>query len=150
MLALVAERGAGFVAMHMQGSPRDMQRDPRYDDVVADVLDFLRERVRASLAAGIGREKIWIDPGIGFGKRLEHNLELLRRLSELRSLGLPLCLGVSRKSFLARLAGDESSDRSAATAAAVSAGVLAGAEILRVHEVARMKEAAAVAAALRG
>src|SRR5204863_4519169 len=98
-----AARGAGFVAMHMQGTPRDMQVDPRYDDVVTDVAEFLRGRVRACLEAGIERSKIWIDPGIGFGKRLEHNLELIVRLRELRSLGVPICMGVSRKSFIAAI-----------------------------------------------
>ena len=156
MLGLVALRGSDFIAMHMQGEPRDMQIDPRYGDAVADVLAFLRERVHACSQAGIDRARIAIDPGIGFGKRVEHNLALVRRLSELRSLGLPVCLGVSRKSFLARLyegggglaaartvlAGTE---RTGATAAAVAIGVLGGAEILRVHDVAVMSEAARIA-----
>jgi dihydropteroate synthase len=148
MLPLVAARGAGWVAMHMRGTPETMQQDPRYGDVVAEVLAFLRARVRASLEAGIARERITVDPGIGFGKTVEHNLELLRRLGELRSLGLPVCLGVSRKSFLAKLADDPSTDRRAATLAAVAYGVLRGAEVLRVHEVAPAREAARVAWAL--
>src|SRR5947209_4866804 len=89
--------------MHMQGTPRDMQACPTYVEVLSDVLTFLRERARAALEAGIARERIWIDPGIGFGKTLEHNLALLARPPELRSLGLPVCLGVSRKSFIARV-----------------------------------------------
>ena len=150
MLPLVAERRAGYVAMHMLGTPATMQQDPRYRDVVAEVLGFLRERVRACLEAGIGRERIWVDPGIGFGKRPEHNVELLRRLPELRSLGLPVCLGVSRKSFLGKLAPSDASDRRAATLAAVAYGVVQGAEVLRVHEVGAAREAAIVAWELRG
>jgi dihydropteroate synthase len=170
MLALVAERGVGFVAMHMQGTPRDMQSNPSYGDPVSDVLEFLRERAVACVAAGIPLARLWIDPGVGFGKRLEHNLELLRRLSELRSLALPICLGVSRKSFLSRLAVErrealglptdsapsvsaldsvaEPTDRRAGTAAALTIGILGGAEVLRVHDVAAMHEAASVASAL--
>jgi dihydropteroate synthase len=152
MLPLVAERGATFVAMHMQGTPEDMQRDPRYGDVVAEVLEFLRERGAACLGAGIARERIWIDPGIGFGKTLDHNLELLRRLPELRSLGLPVLVGVSRKAFIARIHGPAREDvaRIGGTAAAVALAVQGGAEILRVHDVAVMAEAAAVARAVAG
>jgi dihydropteroate synthase len=154
MLPLVAERKAGYVAMHMQGTPRDMQANPTYVDVVADVLEFLRERCRAALEAGVEREKLWIDPGIGFGKTLEHNLELLARLPELRSLGLPLCVGVSRKSFIAKIeaaAGVPTSapdDRIGGTAAALTFAVLGGASVLRVHDVAVMAQAARVARAL--
>jgi dihydropteroate synthase len=151
MLPLVAERGATYIAMHMQGEPRDMQKEPHYGDVVADVLEFLRERGYQALRAGIARDKLWIDPGIGFGKQLAHNLELLRRLPELRSLGLPIVLGVSRKSFIAKIHPPASADRErlGGTAAALTIGVLGGAEILRVHDVAIMAEAAAVANALR-
>jgi dihydropteroate synthase len=167
MLELVAARRAGFVAMHMQGTPHEMQIDPRYDDVVTEVAEFLRARVRACLEAGIERSKIWIDPGIGFGKRLEHNLELIARLRELRSLGLPICLGVSRKSFIAAIenraressdtdadsrAGESSASdaelRIGGTAAAVAIGVVNGAEILRVHDASTMLQAARVALAL--
>lgn len=159
MLARVAERGCDLCLMHMQGTPRDMQANPTYGDVVDEVLAFLRARVAACLKAGIDISRISVDPGIGFGKRLEHNLELLRRLPELRSLGLPLLLGVSRKSFIAhvtRAAGRPSSEadgradgRVGGTAAAVVAAVLGGARWLRVHDVRTMGEAARVAAALR-
>ena len=150
MLALVAERRAMFVAMHMQGAPRDMQTEPRYTDVVLEVHEFLRERAAACLAAGIEKDSIWIDPGIGFGKTLEHNLTLMRRLPELRSLGLPVLLGVSRKSWIAKIHPPSRDDRQrlGGTAAALAFGVLGGAEILRVHDVAIMAEAAAVASAL--
>jgi dihydropteroate synthase len=159
MLSTVASLRVGYIAMHMQGTPGDMQSNPTYGDPVSDVLEFLRERASACLASGIDPARLWIDPGIGFGKRLEHNLELLRRLSELRSLGLPICLGVSRKSFIGVLAGRRGEaigvradaegviDRRAGTAAALTAGILGGAELLRVHDVTAMHEAAAVASA---
>jgi len=150
MFAVVASRGAGYVAMHMQGDPRTMQTAPHYEDVAAEVTDFLRERCFRALEAGVDRTKLWIDPGIGFGKTLEHNLELLRRLRELRALGLPILLGVSRKSFITKITGAETppEQRIGGTAAAVTLGVLGGAEILRVHDVAVMREAALVARAI--
>ncbi|MDZ4773893.1 MAG: dihydropteroate synthase [Planctomycetota bacterium] len=150
MLPLVAARGATIVLMHMQGVPRDMQQHPTYSDVVSEVLEFLRERAAECLAAGIERNRIWIDPGIGFGKQVEHNLALLRGLSELRSLGLPLVLGPSRKSFIAAIHPPAKSDtrRLGGTAAAVAFGVVGGVDILRVHDVAVMKEAVAVARAI--
>jgi dihydropteroate synthase len=154
MLPLAAESGCELVLMHMRGTPRDMQTDPRYGDVVRDVLEFLRERAAAALAAGLAPERLWIDPGIGFGKGLEHNLELLRRLAELRSLGLPLYVGVSRKSFIGKLnsqagrGGELAESRLGGTAAGVAACVRAGAEALRVHDVGIMAEAARVARAI--
>ncbi len=107
MAALCAERGAGVVLMHMPGNPRTMQDDPRYDDVVDDVKAFLAERIEFAVGAGVAEERIWLDPGIGFGKTLEHNLELLRRLGELRELGRPLVIGTSRKSFIGKVDGSE-------------------------------------------
>jgi dihydropteroate synthase len=150
MFAVVAGRGAGYVAMHMQGDPRTMQDAPHYGDVVAEVTDFLRERCFRALEAGIDRAQLWIDPGIGFGKTLEHNLELLRRLRELRSLGLPILLGVSRKAFITKITGTDTppAQRVGGTAAALTVGVQNGAEILRVHDVAIMREAALVARTL--
>ena len=157
MLALVARRGAGFIAMHSRGSPRHMQENPAYDDVVSEVVEHLRERVRAALEAGVDLAKIWIDPGIGFGTALEHNLELLARLAEMRSLGLPVCVGVSRKSFIsavegrtgAQLASADTEQRVGGTAAAIAVAVWNGAEILRVHDVRTMAQAARVAWACR-
>jgi dihydropteroate synthase len=102
---LCAERGCGVVLMHMLGTPRTMQDNPTYEDVVDDVKVFLAERIEFALASGIAAERIWIDPGIGFGKTLEHNLELLRRLGELRELGHPICIGTSRKSFIGTITG---------------------------------------------
>ena len=102
---LVAESGAACCLMHMLGEPRTMQEDPRYDDVVADVKAFLEERMAFAVAAGVSEERIWLDPGIGFGKTLEHNLELLRRLDEIVAIGRPVVVGSSRKSFLGKLTG---------------------------------------------
>ena len=160
MLALVAERRAGIVLMHMQGEPETMQVDPRYGDVVAEVARFLRNRVVECLNAGIELPRIVLDPGIGFGKRVGHNLELLRRLVELRSLSLPLLVGVSRKSFIAHVNDEERArtgapapastpaDRIGGTAAAIAACVRAGVDVLRVHDVRIMLEAANVARAI--
>lgn len=163
MLALVAAREAVFVAVHSQGDPGDMQVDPRYRDPVAEIARFLRERVADCLKAGIEPSRIVLDPGIGFGKRLDHNLALLRRLPELRSLGQPLLLGVSRKAFIGHLSGaekqgdwkdresrDRPMDRLGGTAAAVTACVLEGVEFLRVHDVRVMAEAARVARGIAG
>ncbi len=150
ILDVVAAHGASYVAMHMRGEPRTMQAAPQYDDVVTEVVEFLRERCAVALEAGVGRAKLWIDPGIGFGKSLEHNLELLRHLGELRSLGLPILIGVSRKAFIQKITGRDSpaADRIGGTAAAVALAILNGAEILRVHDVAVMREAALVARAI--
>jgi dihydropteroate synthase len=136
LLALVGERQADVVLMHMQGSPRDMQRSPRYDDVLREVTSHLRERVAAGLRAGIDASRIAIDPGIGFGKRLKDNLDLIRGLPQLRSLGLPIVLGVSRKSFLGRLTGEEDArERLPESLAAIAIGHTQGADIHRVHDV---------------
>ena len=105
MAALVAETGAGCCLMHMLGEPRTMQEDPRYDDVVSEVKAFLEERLAFAVAEGIDEERVWLDPGIGFGKTVEHNLELLRRLDEIVAIGRPVVVGTSRKSFLGKLAG---------------------------------------------
>lgn len=154
MLPLVASSGAAAVLMHMQGTPQDMQRAPHYEsDVVTEVLAFLRERAAAALEAGVAPERIVIDPGIGFGKRLEHNLALLKRTRELGSLGLPVLVGPSRKSFIAEVnrrmqaprAEDRPDERLGGTAAAVALAVLGGAAIVRVHDVRVMAEAARVA-----
>jgi dihydropteroate synthase len=148
--ALCAERDAGLVLMHMQGDPRTMQRNPSYDEVVGDVRAFLAERLDAALAAGVAEERIWLDPGIGFGKSLDHNLELLRRLGELRSLGRPLVVGASRKSFIGRIDGSEVDERLGGTIAASILAAAEGADVLRVHDVAEVAQAARVAAAILG
>ena len=147
MAALVAERGVDVCLMHMLGSPRTMQAEARYDDVVDDVRRFLEERIAAAVAAGIARERVLVDPGIGFAKTIEHNLALLRRLRELTALGRPLVLGTSRKSFLGAITGRETAERMPATLATVVMGYERGAEVFRVHDVAPVRDALAVAAA---
>ena len=150
MAALCAERGVGVVLMHMPGNPRTMQDDPHYNDVVDDVKAFLAERMEFAVGQGIDEERIWLDPGIGFGKTLEHNLELLRRLGELRELGRPLGVGTSRKSFIGRVDGSEVEDRIGGSIASSVLAVAEGAEVLRVHDVAEMAQALTVANAVLG
>ena len=150
MAALCAERGATVVLMHMLGNPRTMQDEPRYDDVVAEVAAFLAERLEAAIAAGIEEERIWLDPGIGFGKTAAHNLELLRRLGELRRLGRPLLVGTSRKSFIGRADGSPVDERSGGTIASSVLAAAEGADVLRVHDVAAARQALTVAEAVLG
>jgi dihydropteroate synthase len=150
MAGLCAERGVGVVLMHMPGNPRTMQDDPRYDDVVDDVKAFLSERMEFAVGQGIGEERIWLDPGIGFGKTLEHNLELLRRLGELRDLGRPLVVGTSRKSFIGKVDGSDVEDRIGGSIASSVLAAAEGADVLRVHDVAEMAQALAVANAVLG
>ena len=147
MAELVAERGVDCCLMHMRGEPRTMQQDPRYDDVLAEVRDFLAERLERALAAGIARERIILDPGIGFGKTVEHNLTLLARLDELVALGQPVLIGTSRKSFIARIAGREDGDRLAGTIASCVMAFERGASLFRVHDPAPVADALALAAA---
>jgi dihydropteroate synthase len=150
MAALCAGRGVGVVLMHMPGTPRTMQDNPTYEDVVDEVKAFLAERVGAAVAAGIDEERIWLDPGIGFGKTLEHNLELLRRLGELRELGRPLVIGTSRKSFIGKVDGSAVDERSGGTIASSVLAAAEGAEVLRVHDVAEVADAMRVADAILG
>ncbi|HEV8360261.1 MAG TPA: dihydropteroate synthase [Candidatus Thermoplasmatota archaeon] len=152
MLELCADARCGVVLMHMQGEPATMQRDPQYRDVVAEVREFLGERAALAQKAGIAREAIAVDPGLGFGKANEHNVALLRGLDQLRALGYPLVVGHSRKSFLARLAcrGPEEppADRLPAGLAVAALAVARGADILRTHDVRATRDAACVADAL--
>lgn len=136
-LALAAELGCEVVLMHMQGEPRTMQAEPHYDDVVAEVAQFLAERAEAALAAGVAREKIWLDPGVGFGKHmLRHNLPLLAGLDRIVALGFPVLLGVSRKSFIGALDGGAPADaRLGGSIAAALWGAKAGVAAVRVHDV---------------
>jgi dihydropteroate synthase len=147
-IAAVAAADAAVCLMHMQGTPGTMQQQPSYDDVVAEVKAFLLERVRAARAAGIALERIAIDPGFGFGKTLEHNLELLRHLREFEVLGVPLLAGWSRKSSLGKITGKPGSERLAASVAAALIAAQNGARILRVHDVAATRDALAVLAAV--
>ncbi len=144
-----ARAGAAVILMHMKGRPRTMQRNPRYGDVVSEICRFLRRAVEYALSAGIPRDRILVDPGIGFGKRPEHNVEILRRLEEFRSLGLPLVVGTSRKSFIGHYLGREVQERMAGTAATVAAAVLRGADVVRVHDVREMSDVARMADILR-
>ncbi len=147
---LCAERGCELVLMHMLGSPRTMQDDPAYADVVDDVRAFLAERIELAVAAGVAEERIWVDPGIGFGKTVDHNLELLRRLGELGELGRPIVIGTSRKRFLGTITGREVDRRLGGTVASNVLALAAGAEVFRVHEVRAAREALAVAEAILG
>jgi dihydropteroate synthase len=147
LAAFVADRGLDCCLMHMLGEPRTMQRDPRYADVVADVKAFLHERMQAAVAAGVPEERISLDPGIGFGKTLEHNLALLQRLDELTDLGRPLVIGTSRKSFLGRITGRDVTGRIHGTTATCVIALERGARVFRVHDVAAVADALAVAAA---
>ena len=147
LAGLVADRGVDCCLMHMLGEPRTMQQDPRYDDVVDDVKAFLEQQMAVAIAAGVPEERIQLDPGIGFGKTLEHNLELLRRLDELAAIGRPLVIGTSRKSFLGRITGRDVTERTYATAATSVLAFERGARVFRVHDVAATADALAVAAA---
>ncbi len=150
MAAAVAPSGAGLVLMHMRGTPETMQRDLRYDDVVAEVAAHLRRRMDAAVAAGIARDRIALDPGIGFGKSGEQSLRLLARTGDLAALGRPVLVGASRKSFLARLLGDAPADRRLeASLAAASLAAFLGARVLRVHDVAETVRVVKVADAAR-
>jgi dihydropteroate synthase len=151
MAALLAGHDCDVCLMHMLGEPRTMQRDPRYDDVVDDVKAFLSARLEHAVAAGIAEERVWLDPGIGFGKTVTHNLELLRRLPELVALGRPIVVGTSRKSFLGRITGRGPHERVPGTIATNVLALAAGARVFRVHDVAEVRDALLVAAAsLRG
>jgi dihydropteroate synthase len=150
MAALCAGREATVVLMHMLGTPRTMQDEPRYGDVVDDVKSFLAGRVEAATAAGVAEDRIWLDPGIGFGKTAGHNLELLRRLGELRELGRPLVVGTSRKSFIGRVDGSGAGERLGGTIASSVLAAAEGASVLRVHDVAEVGQAMAVAGAILG
>jgi dihydropteroate synthase len=147
LAALVAERGLDCCLMHMLGEPRTMQADPRYDDVVSDVKAFLEERLAFAVAEGVPEERIQLDPGIGFGKTVGHNLELLRRLDEIAAIGRPIVLGTSRKSFLGRITGRDVAGRAPATVATCVLGLERGARVFRVHDVAAVADGLAVAAA---
>jgi dihydropteroate synthase len=148
LAGLVARTGAGCCLMHMLGEPRTMQADPRYDDVVSDVRAFLEERLAFAVAEGVPEENVWLDPGIGFGKTVEHNLELLRRLDEIAAIGRPVVIGNSRKSFIGKLTGDRAEDdRLPGTIATSVLALERGARVFRVHDVAPVADALKVAAA---
>ncbi|HUI45197.1 MAG TPA: dihydropteroate synthase [Nitrospirota bacterium] len=143
MAKVVADTGAALVIMHIKGTPHNMQQNPEYADVVGEVAEFLKESIKAAEKAGVKREKIIIDPGIGFGKNLTHNLQLLDRLDELKGLGRPIMLGTSRKKFIGTVLDIPVPDqRLNGTAATVALGIIRGASLVRVHEVAQMVQVA--------
>jgi len=154
MARVAAEAGAPMVVMHIQGTPRDMQKNPRYADVIGEISDYLEEAIARAEAAGIGRDQVVVDPGIGFGKKLEHNLEILRRLREFRCLGCPVVVGTSRKSMIGMildLPGEvrlPAEERLEGTAATVALAVAGGADIVRVHDVKEMVRVVRVADAI--
>jgi dihydropteroate synthase len=147
---LCAAHGAGLAVMHMKGTPRTMQADPRYDDLLAEVRDGLAAAVAAAEVAGVARESICVDPGIGFGKTVDHNLTLIKRLDAFRALGKPILVGPSRKSFIGALLDRvPPAERLEGTLAACVMAVVAGAHIVRVHDVAAVRRAVRVAEAIR-
>jgi len=148
MIAVVAEHGAAVIIMHMKGEPRTMQINPKYKDVVREVRDYLADRIGAAEEAGISPRRIMVDPGIGFGKTVEHNLELIARLSELRKLGKPVVIGTSRKSFIGRITGMPADQRLEGSLAAAVVAVREGANIVRAHDVSETVSALRVANAI--
>jgi dihydropteroate synthase len=148
-LAAAAHSGCAVCLMHMQGEPRTMQQAPHYDDVVGEIRRFLAGRVRACRDAGVGAERLVVDPGFGFGKTLEHNLQLLRRLSEVVADGVPVLAGLSRKSMLGTLTDRPAGDRLAGSVALAVIAALAGARIIRAHDVAATVDALKVVSALK-
>ena len=147
LAGLVGERGVDCCLMHMLGEPRTMQAEPRYDDVVSDVKSFLEGRMRFAVEQGVAEERIQLDPGIGFGKTVEHNLELLRRIDEIAALGRPVVVGTSRKSFIGRITGRDVTERLHGTVATCVLALERGARVFRVHDVAAVADALAVTTA---
>jgi dihydropteroate synthase len=150
MAALCAERGVDVVLMHMRGEPRTMQENPVYDDVVDEVKAFLAQRIEYAIGEGLAEERIWIDPGIGFGKTVEHNLQLLRRLGELTRLGPPIVVGASRKAFIGKITGAPVEERLGGTIAACAIAYANGARMVRVHDVGEVAQAMRAAEAILG
>jgi dihydropteroate synthase len=149
MAAVAKEFGAGIVLMHMRGSPRTMQDDPQYEDVVVEVAEYLEKRANDLVSAGLERDTLAIDPGIGFGKTVEHNVQLLANLSLLRNMGLPVIVGLSRKSFLGKLTGNGVDERLAGSLAGMAYCALNGADVMRVHDVKESVDVARVVKELK-
>ena len=149
MASVIRKASAAVVLMHMRGTPADMQQgDLRYDDLTGEIIAFLGDAVQKALAAGISRERLVVDPGIGFGKTYADNCRILNRLDEFRALGLPLLVGTSRKAFIGSVTGEAADQRTEGTAATVAAAVMRGCSIVRVHDVAAMKKVAAMTDAI--
>jgi dihydropteroate synthase len=145
---LIAERGVPVCLMHMQGQPRTMQVNPTYDEVVRDIADELVERARFAIESGVSEDRIMVDPGIGFGKTVGHNLEIIRRIDEFRSLGYPVVLGTSRKSFIGKVLGAKEDERLIGTAATVAFAIARGVDVVRVHDVEEMVQVARISDAM--
>jgi dihydropteroate synthase len=152
---VVARHNAGLVLMHIKGTPRTMQQNPHYADLLGEVSAYLRDAAQRAQAAGVARDRIWIDPGIGFGKTMAHNLELLRRLREIKALGYPVLVGTSRKSFIGRIIAEARGgelppphERVTGTGATLAVSIANGADVVRVHDVAQAFEVARVADAI--
>ncbi len=149
MGSTAARAGVPLILMHIQGTPRDMQKNPHYEDLMGEIIAYLHESIQKAVQSGVDQEQIVVDPGIGFGKTLEHNLQIIRRLGELRCLGRPILLGTSRKSFIGRILNLDVDQRLEGTLASISAGILAGASIIRVHDVAPARRAVDIIDAIR-
>jgi len=149
MAELVAEAGCPVIIMHIKGTPRDMQQNPTYEHLISEIYWWLADSIRLALDAGVAEDQVIIDPGIGFGKTADHNLQILGELRQFRSLGRPILVGASRKSFIGKLLDKPPLERGWGTAAAVAAAILNGARIVRVHDVAEMHDVARVADAIR-
>ena len=149
MARVAAKAGVAVILMHMKGRPRTMQKAPRYRDIVREITDFFLKSLKSALRAGIPRDRILLDPGIGFGKLPEHNVEILRRLGEFRGLGCALAIGTSRKSFIGHFLGRRVDERVSGTAATVAAAILRGADVVRVHDVREMVDVARMTDLLR-
>lgn len=148
MISLAAETKVGVVLMHMKGTPKTMQLSPEYDSLISEIYAFLKERIERAVEGGVSPDRIIIDPGIGFGKRVEHNLEIIRRLREFKSLGKPILIGTSRKSFIGHVLDLPVEERVEGTAATVAISIANGADIVRVHDVKQMKRVAAMTDAI--
>jgi dihydropteroate synthase len=149
MASVASEYDVPVVIMHIKGTPRDMQVNPFYQDLIGEIIGYLQEGISIALKAGVDKDRIIIDPGIGFGKSFEHNLEIINRLDEFKSLGMPVLFGPSRKSFIGKILDLPADDRLEGTAAAVAIGIMKGANIVRVHDVSSMVRVARVAEAIK-
>lgn len=150
MADVVAESNAGAIIMHMKGSPKSMQQDPQYESVTGEIMEFLQEQIERALQSGISKDRLVVDPGIGFGKRLRHNLEILRRLQEFKVLGCPILVGTSRKSMIGELLNVPVAERLEGTAATCAVAVMNGAHICRVHDVLAMSRVVRIVDAVMG
>ena len=149
MPGVAASSGAAVTIMHIKGAPRDMQQSPTYTSLVSEILEYLKDSIRIAEDAGVASDKIVIDPGIGFGKTIDHNLTIMKNLEAFRALGKPLLLGTSRKSFIGKATGADVADRLTGTAATLAIGVMNGANIVRVHDVKEGVQAARMADAIK-